>query len=248
MNGYIQLHRKLLDSAVFQNEKLLKLFIHCLLKASYKERETLIGDSIVHLEQGQFVTGRKALSSELNLSEQQLRTLLKKLEKLNIISVKPTNRFSVVTVINWGLYQDANQLANQQSTNNQPTVNQQSTTNNKVNKDNKVNKRDSDKPKFVFKRAVIDLGVDAETASHWMTVRKNKKAANTELALKQVINQSTKANITPAEAIKFAAHEGWASFKAEWFFNSRNSTGTNQPKKTQGTLDDLDNYAEDLLL
>ncbi len=244
MNGYIQLHRKLLDSAVFQNEKLLKLFIHCLLKASYKERETLIGDSIVHLEQGQFVTGRKALARDLNLSEQQVRTLISKLEKLNILHTKSTNKYSVVTVMNWEVYQNPTNS----STNNQPATNQQSTTNNKVNKDNKVNKRDSDKPKFVFKRAVIDLGVDAETASHWMTVRKNKKAANTELALKQVINQSTKANITPAEAIKFAAHEGWASFKAEWFFNSRNSTGTNQPKKTQGTLDDLDNYAEDLLL
>ncbi len=136
MNGFIQLHRKLLDNPIFQNEKLLKLFIYCLLKASYKDRETMIGDSIVKLSCGQLVIGRKALARDLDLSEQQVRTLISKLKKLNILHTKATNKYTIVTVINWGLYQNPTS----QSTNEQPTINQQSTTNNKVNKDNKVNK------------------------------------------------------------------------------------------------------------
>ena len=40
MAGWIKLHRKTLDSKVFQNEKLLKTFVWCLLKASHKEYDT----------------------------------------------------------------------------------------------------------------------------------------------------------------------------------------------------------------
>ena len=205
MNGYIQLHRKLLDSAVFQNEKLLKLFIHCLLKASYKERETLIGDSIVHLEQGQFVTGRKALARDLNLSEQQVRTLISKLEKLNILHTKSTNKYSVVTVMNWEVYQNPTNS----STNNQPATNQQSTTNNKVNKDNKVNK-------FSFKNELIGLGVEESIADDWLTVRKKKRASNTQTALNGLINQIEKTSLSTNEAIKLCVENSWSGFKADY--------------------------------
>ena len=205
MNGYIQLHRKLLDSAVFQNEKLLKLFIHCLLKASYKEREALIGDSIVQLEQGQFVTGRKALARDLNLSEQQVRTLISKLEKLKILHTKSTNKYSVVTVMNWEVYQNPTNS----STNNQPATNQQSTTNNKVNKDNKVNK-------FSFKNELIGLGVEESIADDWLTVRKKKRASNTQTALNGLINQIEKTSLSTNEVIKLCVENSWSGFKADY--------------------------------
>ena len=205
MNGYIQLHRKLLDSAVFQNEKLLKLFIHCLLKASYKERETLIGDSIVQLEQGQFVTGRKALARDLNLSEQQVRTLISKLEKLKILHTKSTNKYSVVTVMNWEVYQNPTSS----STNNQPATNQQSTTNNKVNKDNKDNK-------FSFKNELIGLGVEESIADDFLTVRKKKRASNTQTALNGLINQIEKTSLSTNEVIKLCVENSWSGFKADY--------------------------------
>ena len=84
---------------------------------------------VVDLEPGQFVFGRKAASLELNMSEQRIRTCLKKLECLQNISVKSTNKFSIISIINWHCYQQDKEINNQQSTNNQPTINQQLTTN-----------------------------------------------------------------------------------------------------------------------
>ncbi|HIA6871830.1 TPA: DnaD domain protein, partial [Staphylococcus aureus] len=43
MTGWIKLHRKLLDSPIFQNEKLFKVFAYCLMKASHKEHTQLVG-------------------------------------------------------------------------------------------------------------------------------------------------------------------------------------------------------------
>jgi len=205
MNGFIQLHRKLLYNPIFQNEKLLKLFIYCLLKASYKDRETMIGDSIVTLSCGQFVTGRKALARDLDLSEQQVRTLISKLERLNILHTKATNKYTLVTVINWGLYQNPTS----QSTNEQPTINQPSTTNNKVNKDNKVNK-------FSFKNELIGLGVEESIVDDWLTVRKKKRASNTETAFKGLINQIEKTSLSTNEAIKLCVENTWSGFKADY--------------------------------
>lgn len=50
MTGWIKLHRKLLDSPIFQNEKLFKVFAYCLMKASHKEHTQLVGRRVVHLQ------------------------------------------------------------------------------------------------------------------------------------------------------------------------------------------------------
>jgi len=119
MQGYIKLHRRLLQHPIFKNHKLLQTFIYCVLNASHKDREALIGDSIISLKSGQLATGRKAISAATGLSEQSVRTSISKLEKLSILTICPTAKYSIITIANWALYQQDNQLP----TNCQPTAN-----------------------------------------------------------------------------------------------------------------------------
>lgn len=107
MDGYIKLHRKLLESEVFQNEKLLKVFIYCLLKASHKEHELKIGRQTVKVQKGQFVFGRKKASLELGIPESTVRDYMKILKKDKMIDIKSTNKYSVVSIVNWGVYQSS---------------------------------------------------------------------------------------------------------------------------------------------
>ena len=86
--GYIKLFRKLLLSPIFENEKALKVWIWCLLKATHTEREQLVGRQIVHLEKGQFIFGRKKASKELKIKERTLYDYLKLLEQLSMIRHK----------------------------------------------------------------------------------------------------------------------------------------------------------------
>ena len=123
--GWVKLHRQLIDNPIFKNDKLFRVFMYCILKASHSEHDQLVGDVIVKVKSGQFVTGRKAISSDNGLTEQNERTALSKLEKLNILTSKPTNKFSLISITNWGKYQQDNQ----QVTSSQPTSNQQVTTN-----------------------------------------------------------------------------------------------------------------------
>ncbi|MFG6116927.1 DnaD domain-containing protein [Halobacillus sp. MO56] len=105
MNGWLKLHRKILHSEIFENEKLLKIFIYCLTKSSHKYTNSRVGRQKVELEPGQFIFGRKKASSELNMKESTVRDYLKILEEDGVISIHSTNKYSVITVDNWAIYQ-----------------------------------------------------------------------------------------------------------------------------------------------
>lgn len=115
--GWVKLHRVLLDSDVFEagNEKLLRTWLWILLKASHKELVCTVGLQTVNLKPGQFVTGRKKAAAELSCSESTVYRQLKALEKMGRISVDANNKFSVVTVENWGKYQSLNDKSEQQT-------------------------------------------------------------------------------------------------------------------------------------
>lgn len=121
--SYIKLFRKILNSPIFENEKALKIWIWCLVKATHKKREQLVGKQIVHLEKGQFVTGRKKASEELKMNDRTIYDYFKLLEKLQMISINSNNKFSIVTVEKWEDYQ-VEELKIQQQDNNNATTTQ----------------------------------------------------------------------------------------------------------------------------
>ena len=118
--SWVKLHTKFLNWEWYKDSNTKAVFIHCLLKANWKDGRFRGHD----VPRGSFITGRKQLSHELGLTEQVIRTSLKKLEKSKNLTIKSTNKFSIITVNNYNLYQQNNQ----QLTNNQPTTNQQLTT------------------------------------------------------------------------------------------------------------------------
>ena len=133
--GWVCVHRQILDNPIFKNDKLFRVFMYCLLKASHSNNDQLVGDAVVRVKKGELVSGRKAISRDTNLTEMNVRTALEKLKKLKILTIKSTKKYSIISIVNWSCYQQANQ----QPTNSQPTANQQPTTNNNVNNVNNVN-------------------------------------------------------------------------------------------------------------
>lgn len=140
IDGWISLHRKLLDSTVFQNADLLKVWIWCLLKATHKDHETLVGLQVVELLPGQFVTGRFKGSEELKMNPSTFYKYLKILQDLSMIALKSDNKKTVVTIENWDKYQGEEGRAYQQNNNNVTTTYQQRDTNNNINNNNNINK------------------------------------------------------------------------------------------------------------
>ena len=104
-DGYIKLWRKSLRSPILQNRTLWTFWTWCLLKATHTPHSFFVGYQEIHLESGQFVYGRMSASVELNFSERECRTCMKKLEKFGNLTIKTTNRYSIVSICNWDTYQ-----------------------------------------------------------------------------------------------------------------------------------------------
>lgn len=146
MAGWIKLHRKLKNSLVFDNPDLLKVWIWCLLKATHDDYIQMIGLQEVELEKGQFIFGRKVAANELKMSESKTYRLIKKLETMQNLNIKANNKYSIITIANWELYQfdeNKNEQQFEQQMNNKRTTNEQQMNTNKNIKNNKNNKNNN---------------------------------------------------------------------------------------------------------
>lgn len=100
-NGYIKLHRKMLDWGWYQNQNVKDLFIHLLLIANFKESQ--FEDMTIY--PGQIITSINSLSKGTGLSQKSVRNALSKLEKVGVLGKQTTNRFTLITIENWTSYQ-----------------------------------------------------------------------------------------------------------------------------------------------
>lgn len=173
-NGWIKLHRKILDWEWFTSPSTLQLFIYLLLRAN-KEDKKWRG---ILIKRGQLVTSVATISEETKLSTQQVRTSLNRLKSTNEITSKTTNRFTLVTVCKYESYQlfeeteqQAKQQALQQTNNKQITNKQQQLKNNK---NIRNNKKESILTNVRIDEKATDAPVVATTTTDDMELRKEK--------------------------------------------------------------------------
>lgn len=114
----------------------------------------------------------------------------------------------------------------------------QGTNNNRpsINIPDKEKSINTPKEKFNFRNSLINSGADAEIVDQWLEVRKLKKLANTELALRALIDEQNKARRSLNEVLRECVIRSWGGFKAEWLEREQNggSRGA-RPEKLSGT-------------
>ena len=129
-NGYIKLYRSLLDWEWYADANVMRVFIHCLLKANHTVKKWQ-GHTI---HAGQFITSLSHLAKETGLTEQKIRTAINKLKSTQELTSQSTSRNTLITINNWEKWQ-SEQHSEQQTDNKQIT-----TTNNDKNIYNKEEK------------------------------------------------------------------------------------------------------------
>lgn len=120
--GYIKLYRKTIDSSIFNHEGMFKLWILCLLKANHKKAEVILPGILkpIPVKPGQFIMGRYELHREYHQADIQKRKYSRKckptpytlirwlltLQYMQMLSIKTYNKYSIITITNWYLYQE----------------------------------------------------------------------------------------------------------------------------------------------
>jgi hypothetical protein len=107
--GWIKLYRKSVDSQVFQNEGLWKVWTWCLLRANHEDRWVSIttgkGTSEVFVKRGEFVFGRKTAAQKLKMVERTVHKRMLKLQSMRNLVIKSDTHYSIVTIVNYDIYQ-----------------------------------------------------------------------------------------------------------------------------------------------
>jgi len=131
--GFVVLYRTIEEHLLWTQHPpaYLKVWIYCLLKATYKPRKYWDGHKEVELPIGGFVSGSIEMAKKCNISRGQVRRALEVFESSQMLTSKPTNKFTVYVVVNFERYQNENLPTGQQTTNKLPSNDHQPATNNK---------------------------------------------------------------------------------------------------------------------
>ncbi|MBU2974989.1 hypothetical protein [Zobellia sp. B3R18] len=97
MKGFVKIPREILDWEWYTHSTASRLYIHLILKANYSDKYWQ-GNKV---NRGQLITSNKHLAAELHMSIQQIRTALQKLISSSYITCKSTNKFSLITVVDY---------------------------------------------------------------------------------------------------------------------------------------------------
>jgi len=131
--GWIKIHRKIMETSWYKRSTVVHLFIHLLIKANHQENKFFWNGKEITIKRGEFITGLNKLSEETGISIQSIRTALTILKSTNTITIKSTNKFSIIQIVNYDQYQNedikSTSKLTSKVTNNQQTTNKQLTTN-----------------------------------------------------------------------------------------------------------------------
>jgi len=146
MEGWISLHRRIINHWIWINEKYLRAWLWFLLRANHANGKILFGNELIEIERGQFITSIKNISFATGLTNQNVRTFLRLLENDKMINKQSNNKLTKITILNYDSYnsnqQTNNKQSNKQTTSSQQAANKQVTTDNNV--INNVNKSNID--------------------------------------------------------------------------------------------------------
>ena len=203
--GYIKLWRKSFDSGLHKDKNAWLLWTYILCHVTHKEIDIHINGKTEHLMPGQMLTGLKVLVKETGLSFQRTRTCLEKLKKYENLTIKSTNKYSIISVVNWGIYQQDDETINTKS--NKQLTNKQQTTNNKQECKEQKNVKNTQE------NIELPDWLDKDVWFEYKKYRKNGKSKFTDyaqgLAIKKLTKLKSEGN-DPTKVLQQTIFRGWS--------------------------------------
>ena len=130
MEGWIRIHRKLIETSWFSKSDYVHLWLYLLLKANHQDKEIFVGSEKVLVKRGQLLTSRHKLSEVVHVQENKIYRILKCFENEHQIEQRKTSRYDT--------YQKSEQVIEQQMNSKRTADEQPMNTNNNVNNDNNI--------------------------------------------------------------------------------------------------------------
>lgn len=235
--GWISIDRKIQDHWVWSKKTELTKFeawFDILLTVNHKDQKVLIKNTLFTVKRGQSIKSQLTWAKRWNWSRSATRRFLELLESDSMITLKTTNKTTILTVCKYDSYQSVRTSDEQQVNIKRTTSEHQMNTNNNVNNNNNDNNEEKKEKPFNFRKSLIDYGFNENLVTDWIKVRKTKKATNTETALNKFINQVNETNADKNEILELCVENSWSGFKSHWY----------KPRESETKVDPLVAHAK----
>lgn len=224
MEGWIKLHRKLIENPIVcKDGDTLAIWIYLLMSATHKKIDAIFKGERITLKEGQLITGRKSISEKLDISESKVQRVLKLFENEHQIEQQTSSQNRLISIVNWNKYQDSEQQSEQQVNNERTTSEQRVNTNKneriKECKNERIIKKEIKKETKQSFDSLIDSYTENEILrtelKNHLAVRKQKKGALTnraiELELKKLDNLTSN-DFEKIDIVQQSIERGWTGF------------------------------------
>lgn len=107
--GFIKLHRKIKDHWLYEEKRKFSKFeawIDLLMRANHKDTKVVLGNELIELKRGQFITSELKLMEAWGWGKSKTRDFLKLLENDGMIVKKSDRKKTTITICNYSVYHD----------------------------------------------------------------------------------------------------------------------------------------------
>ncbi len=233
--GFIKLHRKITEWEWFTEPNTFLVFVHLLFMANWKDGRF----QGVEVPRGSLITSVSHLALRTRLSVRQTRTALSNLQMTNEIAIKTTNRFSFITVNNYGFYQGNPNLDDKQI----DKVNDKQMTNERQTNDKRTTTIEEYKN---IRNKELLLFSDTELPVS-KTTTKTKKFVKPTIEEISAYCAERNNNVDPQRVLDYYESNGWKvgknpmqNWKATVRTWEHNNFQTSKQKSKYDVLDNLD--------
>jgi hypothetical protein len=140
--GFIAMYRSVMDHWIWEKGRArtkTEAWLYLLLSARYSNSKDAVGYSLISLQSGQLLTSQKKLSEDWRWGREAVRSFLKMLEDDQMITIKTTKKYTIITICNYDSYQGRKPTNLHQKTNKPTSTRHQPDTYNKENNVNNEN-------------------------------------------------------------------------------------------------------------
>lgn len=105
--GWVKMHRSITDHWIWTSERHSKqsAWVDLIMMVNHEDRKITIGKKLVTIHKGQVWTSYEKLKERWKWSDDRMSGFIKMLVDDKMIAVQPTNRGTLITVLNYLIYQ-----------------------------------------------------------------------------------------------------------------------------------------------
>lgn len=210
--GWICLHRKIQECLIWESEEKFdyrSAWIDLLLLANHEDKKTMFDGKPVTIKRGQRITSVRSLAERWHWGNDRTLKFLRMLESENMITKESDRRRTVITIVNYGLYNDipnTDRTLTGTQPEHSPNTDPSQTTiyNNENNENNKTNntplnppkgKREKKESNLILFNKVVEGNPTILSESvlaalrDWMEYKDQRKDHYVEKGMKNLLNQ-----------------------------------------------------------